>query len=62
MQPNIIDSLLVKPNTEIRLKHWTHSYLKRIDKEEAERMLNQNLIPILLQQMHVPIQACHSLI
>lgn len=53
MQPNIIDSLLVKPNTEIRLKHWTHSYLKRIDKEEAEKILNQDLMTQMSDLQHI---------
>lgn len=46
MQTNIIDSLIVKPNTntKIRLSDWDSNYLGRIDKEEAERMLHQSLM------------------
>ena len=44
MQTNIIDSLIVKPNTKICLSDWNPTYIGRIDKEEAEIMLNQNLM------------------
>ena len=45
MQTNLlIDSLLVKPNTKIHLTKWNPNYLKRLDKEEAEKILNQNLM------------------
>jgi PPK2 family polyphosphate:nucleotide phosphotransferase len=44
MKTNLIDSLLVKPNTKINLNDWNPNYLKRIDKEVAENILNQNLI------------------
>jgi|ERR671911_1432559 PPK2 family polyphosphate:nucleotide phosphotransferase len=44
MQKNSIDGLLVKPNTTIRLNDWNINYLERMDKEEAERILNQNLM------------------
>lgn len=45
MQANfLIDSLLVKPSTKIHLTNWNPTYLKRIDKEEAEKLLNQNLM------------------
>jgi PPK2 family polyphosphate:nucleotide phosphotransferase len=46
MQKNLlIDSLLVKPNTtKISLNNWNSNYLKRMDKEEAEKILNQNLM------------------
>ncbi len=44
MQTNIIDSLIVKPNTKICLSDWNPTYIGRIDKEEAEMMLNQNLM------------------
>ncbi|MGZ8891062.1 MAG: PPK2 family polyphosphate kinase [Nitrososphaeraceae archaeon] len=44
MQTNFIDRLLVQPNTKIRLSDWNSAYLGRIDKEEAERMLNQSLM------------------
>ena len=43
MQTNLIDRLIVKPNTKVRLSDWNPTYLGRMDKEEAERMLNQNL-------------------
>src|SRR5688572_29785667 len=45
MQTNLIDSLIVKPNshTKIRFSDWNSTYLGKIDKEEAERMLNQSL-------------------
>jgi PPK2 family polyphosphate:nucleotide phosphotransferase len=39
-----MDSLLVKPNTWINLIDWNPNYLKRMDKEEAEKILNQNLM------------------
>lgn len=46
MQTNLlIDSLLVKPNTsKIHLTNWNPTYLKRMDKKEAEKILNQNLM------------------
>lgn len=44
MQKNFIDRLLVQPNTKIRLSDWNSAYLGRIDKEEAERLLNQSLM------------------
>lgn len=44
MQKNFIDRLLVQPNTKIRLTDWNSAYLGRIDKEEAERLLNQSLM------------------
>lgn len=44
MQTNFIDRLLVQPNTKIRLSDWNSAYLGRIDKEEAERLLNQSLM------------------
>ena len=44
MQTNIIDSLIVKPNTKISLSDWNPTYIGRIDKEEAEIMLNQSLM------------------
>lgn len=44
MQTNFIDRLIVQPNTKIRLSDWNSAYLGRIDKEEAERMLNQSLM------------------
>ena len=45
MQKNLTDSLLVKPNTtKISLNNWNSNYLKRMDKEEAEKILNQNLM------------------
>ncbi|HEX6670700.1 MAG TPA: PPK2 family polyphosphate kinase, partial [Nitrososphaeraceae archaeon] len=44
MQTNIIDSLIVKPNTKISLSDWNPTYVGRTDKEEAEIMLNQNLM------------------
>ena len=44
MQTNIIDSLIVKPNTKICLSDWNPTYVGRTDKEEAEIMLNQNLM------------------
>src|SRR5919112_330020 len=44
MQTNLIDRLIVKPNTKVRLSDWNPTYLGRIDKEEAEKMLNQNLM------------------
>ena len=44
MHTNLIDSLIVKPNTKIRLSDWNPTYLGRIDKEEAEQILNQNLM------------------
>lgn len=44
MKTNLIDSLLVKPNTKISLNDWNPNYLKRIDKEGAENILNQNLM------------------
>lgn len=42
--PKLIDSLTVKPNTKVRLSDWNPTYSGRIDKDEAERMLNQNLM------------------
>ena len=44
MRKNLIDNLIVKPNTKIRLSDWNPTYLGRIDKEEAERTLNQSLM------------------
>ncbi|HSF51275.1 MAG TPA: PPK2 family polyphosphate kinase [Nitrososphaeraceae archaeon] len=44
MHKNFIDSLLVKPNTKIRLNNWNPNSLELLDKEEAERILNQNLM------------------
>src|ERR687898_3240377 len=44
MQTNLIDSLIVKPNTKIHLSDWNPTHLGRIKKEEAERMLNQSLM------------------
>lgn len=44
MQTNFIDRLIVQPNTKIRLSDWNSAYLGRIDKEEAERLLNQSLM------------------
>src|SRR5680860_1198372 len=44
MQTNFIDRLIVQPNTKIRLTDWNSAYLGRIDKEEAERLLNQSLM------------------
>lgn len=41
----LIDDLLVKPNsTKISLNDWNSNCLKRMDKEDAERILNQNLM------------------
>ena len=45
MQTNLlIDSLLVKPNTKIHLNKWNPNYQEQPDKEEAEKILNQNLM------------------
>lgn len=44
MPANIIDNLQVKPNTEVSLYNWKGNGLKKLDKEEAERTLEQNLI------------------
>ena len=44
MRTNLIDNLIVKPNTKIRLNEWNPTYLRRINKEEAERTLNQSLM------------------
>ena len=45
MQTNLlIDSLLVKPNTKIHLNKWNPNYQERLDKEETEKILNQNLM------------------
>jgi PPK2 family polyphosphate:nucleotide phosphotransferase len=44
MQANLIDSLLVKPNTNVRLTDWAPNYLEGVDKQEAEIILNQNLM------------------
>jgi PPK2 family polyphosphate:nucleotide phosphotransferase len=44
MRTNLIDNLIVKPNTKIRLNDWDPTYLRRINKEEAERTLNQSLM------------------
>ena len=44
MPANIIESLQVKPNTEVSLYNWKSNGLKKLDKEEAERTLEQNLI------------------
>ena len=41
---NLIDNLIVKPNTKICLNDWDSTYLGKIDKEEAERTLNQSLM------------------
>ncbi len=38
MQKNLIDSLLVKPNTtKISLNNWNPNSLERMDKEEAKK-------------------------
>lgn len=44
MQTNLIDSLIVKPNTKVHLSDWNPTYLGRIKEEEAERMLNHSLM------------------
>jgi PPK2 family polyphosphate:nucleotide phosphotransferase len=46
MKTNLINSLIVKPNTntKIRLSDWDPTYSGRMNKEEAERMLNQTLM------------------
>ena len=45
MQTNLlIDSLLVKPSTKIHLNKWNPNYQERLDKEEAEKILKQNLM------------------
>jgi PPK2 family polyphosphate:nucleotide phosphotransferase len=46
MKTNLINSLIVKPNTntKIRLSDWDPTYLGRMTKEEAERRLNQTLM------------------
>jgi PPK2 family polyphosphate:nucleotide phosphotransferase len=45
MQTNLLlDSLLIKPNTKIHLNKWNPIYLEQLNKEEAERILSQNLM------------------
>lgn len=44
MRTNLIDNFIVKPNTKIHLTNWNPTFLKRMDKEEAEKILNQNLM------------------
>lgn len=44
MPTDLIDPLLVKPNTKIGLIKWNSNYLKRLDKQRAERTLNQDLM------------------
>ena len=44
MGTNLVNNLVVKPNTKIRLSDWDLTYLGRIDKEEAERTLKQSLM------------------
>ena len=44
MRTNLIDNFKVKPNTKIHLTNWNPTFLKRMDKEEAEKILNQNLM------------------
>ena len=43
---NLIDNLIVKPNTKICLNDWDSTYLGRIDKEEklsnAKRKPNES--------------------
>ena len=44
MRTNIIDNLLVKPDSKLRLNRFSMTQTGRIDKEESEKLLKEYLM------------------